>query len=220
GLGEAKKGARRGAAGWLRDYRLEDNLARLSRPTPAALAEVLGAKAAARVHRSLEAQPYRGLVIAMPYTPASLAGPRTFAHAARYADFLVDTLLPQLHARAPTRPDAVGIDGVSLGGRTALLVALHRPAAFARVGTLQAAFAPRELPKLRRLAVRAAKAQPRYLLRLLTSTRDPYRDINRKLHALLTDAGFASELRIVPGAHNYAFNRGIGGLSMLLWHRR
>ena len=47
-----------------------------------------------------------------------------------------------------------------------------------------------------------------------------YRDEIGALHRELTRAGEPHEHLVVPGPHDYPFNRGPGAIEMLLWHDR
>ncbi len=116
-------------------------------------------------------------------------------------------------------PAATGIDGVSLGGRLSLLVALAEPGAFGAVGVTQGAFAADEVADVARRA-EASLRRGALRLRLLTSDGDFYRDALEELHAALTEAGVVHDHLDLPGPHGYPFNRGPGAIEMLLWHDR
>lgn len=160
--------------------------------------------------------------MACPHTPDILGGDDLDA-AAPFADFLVDHLIPEVRNRFPviaTR-EATGIDGVSLGGRMALLAVTERPEAFGAVGTLQAAFRVGEVAAV---AARVEQAwrepeHPRWL-RVLTSEEDPFRPTLEMLATALGGENVNVRYEVVPGPHDYAFNRGPGGFDMLLWHDR
>jgi acetyl esterase/lipase len=224
GRGEAHRGLEAGAWGWVRDYGLDRTAAALGRPplTAAALQDLGPPAYLAALNAALAARPYGGLVVACPFTPDVLAT-RGLDDAVPFGRFVVESLLPRLRRELPVIPTAAatGIDGVSLGGRVALLVGLEHPEAFGAVGTLQAAFGPNEIPALaaRVRAMRARVAAPPRL-RLLTSEGDYFKDTLGALAAAARAAGWPAELRVVPGPHDYDFNRGPGGVEMLLWHDR
>ncbi|HEY3356593.1 MAG TPA: alpha/beta hydrolase-fold protein [Polyangia bacterium] len=224
GRGEAHRGLAAGAWGWVRDYRLDRTAAALRRPPLGAadLADVATRASLAAVNAALAARPYGGLVVACPFTPDVLAD-RDLDGAAPFGRFLVERLIPRLRRELPVIPTraATGIDGVSLGGRVALLAGMAHADAFGAVGTLQAAFAGDEIAAVvapARAMLQRAPAPPR--LRLLTSDGDFFRGTLVELAAALTAAGWPAELKVVPGPHDYAFNRGPGGVEMLLWHDR
>jgi enterochelin esterase-like enzyme len=220
GLGEARKGVEAGAWGWVRDYWLDRAMKRLREP-PLTVADFQGfvdRKRLARLNESLVERPFRGLVVACPYTP-DLLQEKTLDNAEPFGDFVVDRLLPRVRAEAPVDKRA-GLDGVSLGGRVALLVGLARIEAFTAVGSLQAALQVSEARELARRAARARERNPSFPLRLLTSDRDFYRDEIGAFHAALQRQKVAHEHLVLPGPHDYPFNRGPGALEMLLWHDR
>jgi enterochelin esterase-like enzyme len=223
GWGEALKGSRRGAEGWIDDYGLPRALERLAAPPLVGKQDFGGffsAPRLARINQDLARRPYQGLIVVCPYTPRGMLS--GFEHVAAYARFLVDELLPRVRrdTRAIASAKATGIDGVSLGGRSALLVGFARPEAFGSVASLQAAFYPREIAELVMRGKRAFTKNPKLRLRLLTSSNDGYREVNHDIAKALQKAGVRLKLDDVPGPHTYGFNRGPGVYEMLLWHDR
>lgn len=224
GRGEAQKGVARGARGWLDDYGLPQALRRLASPplTATDLHEVGDAELLARLNAELERAPYRGLVVVTPFTPDILAGDRAFSRAEPLARFVVEELLPRLRREAPVLEGAahLGLDGVSLGGRAALLVGLARPESFGAVGTLQPAFDSADAPELARRAKAARERNPALALRLLTSRADFFLLSTRAISSAFGALGVEHELRVVAGPHDYEFNAGPGVYEMLLFHDR
>ena len=223
GQGEARKGLEAGAWGWVRDYGLDRAMARLREP-PLTAEDFQGffdPKRLERINASLAARPFRGLVVACPYTPDLLVV-KSLNNAKVFGAFVTQQLLPRVVAEAPAlaEPAATGIDGVSLGGRVALLVGLARAERFGAVGSMQAAVQLAEAPELSRRAARAMEMTPGLRLRLLSSDHDFYRGEIWALHGELTWAKVAHEHLVVPGPHDYPFNRGPGAIEMLLWHDR
>jgi len=222
GRGESSRGLEAGAWGWLRDYALDRALDRVSRP-PLSRSDFegfVGDERLARINPDLAAHPYRGLVVVCPWVPDLLApGHSRFEDARPFAEFVVERLLPRVVAEAPALadPGSTGIDGVSLGGRAALFVALHYPKRFGAVGTLQPAVQDRDAQRIAELFA-ASAARPR--IRLLTSDGDYFRGPILALSAALGRAGVPHEHLVVMGPHDYVFNRGPGGIEMLLWHDR
>lgn len=224
GRGESNQGLRVGAWGWVHDYWLDRAIMNLRRPSldSASLLGLTDESQLQRLNGSLAATPFRGLVIACPYTPDILSEP-SLAAAEPFAQFVQDALLPRMRAEFPVDParSATGIDGVSLGGRLALLTAWARPRLFGAVGTLQAAIRGSEIAAL---VERARKAMPHaegpLPVRLLTSQGDPFRLPLQALANGMQEAGLTVTYQVVPGPHDYEFNRGPGGHEMLLWHDR
>jgi iron(III)-salmochelin esterase len=224
GLGESEKGPERGARGWTDDYALPRALRRLGQPplADADLEKLSSASRLATLNASLAAHPYGGLVVVTPYTPNILAGDRSLDAAEPLGRFLVDDLLPRVRRETPalSDPAATGIDGVSLGGRAALLVGLSQPQAFGAVASLQAAIYAHELDEITRRAATALAQNPNLRLRLLTSTGDFYRASIERLATQWKGRGLEHRLDVVDGPHSYAFNRGPGVYEMLLFHDR
>jgi enterochelin esterase-like enzyme len=106
-----------------------------------------------------------------------------------------------------------------MGGRLALLLGLGRPDVFASVGALQPAIRVDEAPLFAGLAG-AAMARAAIALRLVSSDDDPFLPAVRALSAKLGEIGVPHSLVVVPGPHDYAFNRGPGSAELLFFHER
>jgi hypothetical protein len=222
GLGETRRGLAAGAAGWVKDYWLDRAMKRLAAPplTRADFQDLVAPARLAAINASLAARPYRGLVVACPFTP-DLWTQRSLDNAGPFARFVRSHLLPRVRSEAPVelRAATTGIDGVSLGGRLSLLVALAEPGVFGAVGVTQGAFAPDEVAELS-LRTASALRGGGLRLRLLTSDQDFYREALEGLHTALAETGAAHDHLDLPGPHGYPFNRGPGAIEMLLWHDR
>ena len=57
-------------------------------------------------------------------------------------------------------------------------------------------------------------------LGLVTSTGDGLRPAVSRMSALLNQVRVKHTLTVLRGPHHYLFNRGPGGVHMLLWHDR
>jgi enterochelin esterase-like enzyme len=222
GRGEAVRGPEAGAYGWVRDYRLLTHLEALRRGalTRDDFQSFVSPERLVAFNDALRARPYGDLIVVCPHTPDVLRPPGGLDAAAPFGRWLVETLVPRVLSECPADAGAVGIDGVSLGGRVALLAGLAAPATFRAVGTLQPAFQSSEAEAVSARARAYLAARPDGRLRLLTSDEDPFREPVGAIHEAWRAAGLAHEHRVVPGPHNYAFNRGPGGLEMLAWHDR
>ncbi len=222
GRGEAFKGPARGARGWIDDYGLGRAIERLAHP-PLVSDDYGGQVELARLtslNQRLAQAPYAGLIVVCPYTPDILAGRRAFSAAEPLAAFIVDQLLPRVFRDTPalTAPNSVGIDGVSLGGRAALLVGFERPKSFAVVASLQAAIDASEIPPLVSRARQARASNPELVLRLLTSDHDYFVREIQALSAAFREADVVHSFVRVRGDHSYEFNRGPGVFEMLTFH--
>ena len=157
----------------------------------------------------------------MPYTPDILSDAERSLDAGRpFGRFVVEQLLPKLETDTPADMDRVAIDGVSLGGRMALLVGFAHPERFASVCSMQAAVYPHEIDELAARAKAARAEKPSLTLRLLTSDQDFYRGTLAALSKRWRREGLDHTYVVVAGPHAYAFNRGPGAYEMLLFHDR
>jgi iron(III)-salmochelin esterase len=224
GRGESLKGSQRGARGWFDDYELGQAMQRLRKPPlkPSDFQDYVSRERLRRINRSLAQHPYQGLIVVCPFLPDVLRGDDAFSAAEPLAAFIVDVLLPRVYERTPAigSPATTGIDGVSLGGRAALLVGWTRPLAFGAVGALQAAIDGAEVDRFVELGSHAIEQNPKLALRLLTSAQDHFLRVNERLSAELSSHGVRHQFLRVVGTHSYRFNRGPGAFEMLLFHDR
>lgn len=225
GLGEAMKGPELGARGWLDDYGLGQAVVRLTSPplTYDDMQRLGTRKHLEAVNEQLAAHPYRGLIVVMPYTPDIIGSERSLDAGEHLAKFLVQTVLPRVYAETPAigTPASTGIDGVSLGGRAALLVGLAHPDRFGAIGALQPALYDADLATLTERLKSARAKNPAFALRLVTSSHDFYRGIITRWSKRLEGAGQQHDLLVIDrGPHSYAFNRGLGVYAMLMFHDR
>lgn len=224
GRGESLKSPARGARGWIDDYDLKRAVERLTFP-PLTSADFGGSIAPDRLKRlneGLAKDGYRGLIVVCPYLPDAFHGDQAFDDGSRYAHFIVDEVLPRVYREVPAigTPEATSVDGVSLGGRAALLVGWLRPNAFGAVAALQPALDSAEARPFAALAQRALAENAKLSIRLLTSSEDyflePTIELSRELHA----HGVKHHTDIVVGTHSYEFNRGPGVYELLIFHDR
>jgi enterochelin esterase-like enzyme len=224
GRGESLKGSRRGARGWFEDYELGRAIARLRQPplSKGDFQEYVSDERLGQINAELRQRPYAGLIVVCPFLPDVLKGAKAFVEMEPLGRFIVEELLPRVYKKTPALGTAAstGVDGVSLGGRAALLVGLGRPLAFGSVGAVQAALDAKEIGRFSDLAVRARAQNPQISLQLLTSDEDYFLRENLELSAALAERAVPHQLRRAVGTHSYRFNRGPGGLEMLLFHDR
>lgn len=224
GRGESNHGLGIGAWGWVHDYWLDRAILKLRKP-PLDQASLLGLTNEAqlkRLNEAIAAKPFRGLVVACPYTP-DILGNSDLATSEPFAAFVEQQLIPKMRSSYPVEATraATGIDGVSLGGRMALLAGCSRPKLFGAIGTLQAAVRRGEVDAFASRAKQAIEAAGGPLpIRLLTSEDDPFRPTLQALASAMSAQGTKADFQVVPGPHDYAFNRGPGSYEMLLWHDR
>ena len=222
GRGELGRGLDAGARGFRDDYGLDRIDGRLRSP-PITREDLLGFTNDARlaqINASLAASPYAGVVLACPYAPD--LRDRSVAGAEPFGRFVVEALLPKVRevSGSPSKPERTGIDGVSMGGRLALWIGLRFPEAFGAVGAMQPALREGEADDVAKLAASARAKNPKLRLRLLSSEGDPFLAAVKAASAKMNELGVAHDLVIVPGPHDYAFNRGPGCAEMLLFQER
>jgi enterochelin esterase-like enzyme len=222
GRGEAHKGPVEGVMGWPRDYALLRAISRVCAPplTSDDLEGFVDPKRLSDQNDALAKQPFRGLVIACPYSPdVDLRKPKEMRE---YGDYMMRAVMPRLKKEMPVidSPAAIGIDGVSLGGALALRIGLANAEAFGAVGSLQAAIGEDQVVEYTDLAKAARAKNPTVELRLLTSKDDYFKSAIRATSTAWRAAGINHEMVEIPGPHDYPFNRGPGAIEMLLWHDR
>ena len=224
GTGEARKGPEKGARGWLDDYGMYRALERLKHP-PLTAQDLQGFADPARLealNRGLAQQPFRGLVIVNSYTPDMLRGDEPFSKIPPLARFEISEILQRAMRETPAigTPQTTVIAGISLGGRAALAIGLHSPESFAAIGGLQPAF---DLENAGAVATRAALARqknPGLSFELLTSEGDYFLASTKAMSAAMKSAGVPHSFVLVPGPHDYPFNRGPAVYEMLIYHDR
>ncbi len=222
GRGEALKGPERGALGWPRDYALTRAIERICSPplTREDLEGFVDTERLAELNRELAVRPFGGVIVACPYLPD--LDVRTFKDVRAYGKWLTQVFLPRVRRETPalSTSEATGIDGVSLGGATALRVGLSLPEAFGAVGGIQPAVFEDQAQEWTELARLAKTKRPDLALRLLTSHDDYYNAAITRLSQAWRAGGVPHEYADVPGPHDYPFNRGPGAYELLRWHDR
>jgi hypothetical protein len=218
GRGEALKGPERGAGGWPDDYAMLRAFDRIRHP-PLVDADFENLADPVRL-AAISARPFRGLVVACPYVPdLELA---KGAELEKYGRAIVEQLIPRARKEAPVIADAAstGIDGVSLGGATALRAGLVFAKEFGAVGAIQPAIGEWQASELTELARAARAKNPKLALRLLTSKDDGFRQATEALSTSWKRAGIEHTFLLSPGPHDYVFNRGPGVYELLDFHDR
>ena len=222
GRGESGHGLDTGARGFRDFYGVDRIDARLRTP-PVTRQDLLHFTTDQRldqINASLAKAPYAGVVLACPYAPD--LSDRTVTGAEPFGRFVTETLVPKAReaAGAPSVVERTGIDGVSMGGRLALWIGLRFADRFGAVGAMQPALRVEEAPRVAKLAVEARAKNPKLRLRLLSSEGDPFLEAVKAASAEMRAQGVDHDLVIVPGPHDYDFNRGPGCAEMLLWQER
>ena len=221
GYGESRRGLEFGAKGWRDQYELDRVHGRLLAP-PLVLADSKHLETPERlkaINASLQKNKYEGIVIACPYTPS--LPDKSPKGAEEFSEFVRQQLLPKVQSETGCLVDRAntGINGVSMGGRLALLLGFAHPEVFGVIGTMQAAMKKNETPLFVGLAKKAYKRAP-FLLRLVSSEDDPFLEAMSEFHEQLTSAKIPHEFYVTPGPHDYIWNQGPGAIEMVMWHER
>lgn len=215
GRGEALKGPTRGASGWPDDYAMIRAYERLRHP-PLVDADFEGLSDPSRL-AAMNGRTFQGLVVACPYVPDLEI--QNGSALEKYGKAIVEDLIPRVRKEAPVTA-ATGIDGVSLGGATALRVGLVFAKEFQTLGTIQPAIGEWQASELTELARAARAKNPKLALRLLTSKDDGFRRATEVLSDAWKAAKIEHEFFLSPGPHDYIFNRGPGVYELLDFHDR
>ena len=224
GAGEAARGPNRGFLGWTLDYQLPKAVGALTRgrlgfPDYGGFVTERHLNA---VNQELRAKPFGGVMVVSPYTPNLMSEQPDGNRIGSYAQWVAGPLLAQVRDELPAAArgrEHTGIDGVSLGGMLALEVGFRHPDVFRTVGAIQPAIRGR-VEHLAELAAAARRAGHEQEIRLLTSEGDPFLEPTRALSERLRELRVPHRLVVLPGPHDYAFNRGPGSVELLRFHDR
>ena len=162
--------------------------------------------------------PFDGLVLICPVTPNPHAEGQPERVLDQYAEWIEDTLLPAVRARAPLGgAPRLGIDGCSMGGYVAAEVFVRKPQLFQTFGVVQPAIGEFRVARYARHLAAATQAGLAGI-HLQSSTRDPYRQATEALGRQLERLGARHTLSLLPGPHDQRWLRATGTLAMLAWH--
>jgi hypothetical protein len=224
GLGETT-GEAIGIRAWADRYGLVAAAGRLRRPPVGrTLTDVtfLTDERLGEINATLARDPFRGIAVACPFTPNVFKQPSLPMALDHYATWVADGLLPEIRARLGlgTGPEAIGVDGVSLGGFVSLEVFLRRPEAFGAAGATQGAFGVNLVDTYaQRLEAALARVGKRPL-RFATSSWDKGRTSSIKLARKLAARGLDVTLAESPGPHDQRWLREVASLELLLHYDR
>jgi len=205
-----------GANGWPKSYALTQAYERMLAPplTDADFQGLVTKERLVEINDDLGKRALGGVIVACPYLPKDIGGGTPME---LYAEWLVKRLLPRVRAELPAS-SATGIDGVSLGGWSAIRIAMIKPQVFNVVGALQPAIV--DAPQVEWATQLLAQHLGSRPFRFVTSTEDMYRYTLTELDKRLREKNIPHEFAITPGPHDYPFNKGPGSIEMLLWHDR
>jgi predicted esterase len=219
GAGECVKPPRQGALAWIGDYMLDDAVLALghSQLTAKDFRGLVTEAQLKAFNRSLRQLPYRGVIVACPYSPPITV--RTGLESPAYEAFVMKELIPELQKRYRVAEGRIGVDGVSMGGARAMYYGFKYPKVFSSIGSLQGAFGPfRKV--YRGLVTRNAPILRQKRIQLITSDRDPMATDVKEMHKLLSASKIPHRYAVLSGPHDYIFNQGPGSLALLVFHNR
>ena len=210
GLGEARRGNKAGAWGWVEKYGLLPALEALAqgRLGEADTQRLIRGTELAAWNAALARHPYRGLIIVCPFPSKSK----------RHHRWVVDELLPWAEREVHVAPGRWGVDGISLGGGVAAVVGFAHPEVFASIGSLQGAITAKRRPAIERSIQRWGDPPSRPAIQIVTSRGDGFRPALTDFHRWLERRQVAHTFEVLPGRHDKAFVRGPGVLRMLMFH--
>jgi len=223
GLGETGD-ERMGAHAWLERYGLATAYERLTHPPVARTSKRLDFtdEHLRAVNEELTRAPFRGFVIACPYTPNvnKAANPKTTLDG--YARWIAEVVVPRARREAPVASDVArtALDGCSLGGYVALEVFTRKPDTFGAVGVVQAAIGAHRAPGYAETIASIVASHGARGVHVESSTADPFRAANEALAAELGKRKVPHDAIVLPGPHDQPWLREVGTLEMLRWHDR
>nr|WP_153819141.1 hypothetical protein [Polyangium spumosum] len=223
GLGETGD-ERMGAYAWLERYGLATAYARLARPPVARTSKRLDFTDAHLrvVNDELARAPFRGFVIACPYTPNVNKAKNPRAALDGYARWIAEVVVPRARREAHVAADVAraALDGCSLGGFVALEVFSRRPDVFGAIGVVQTAIGAHRAPGYADRIASILTSHGARGVHVETSAADPFRAANEALSAELGKRKVPHDAIVLPGPHDQPWLREVGTLEMLRWHDR
>ncbi|HEY6727582.1 MAG TPA: alpha/beta hydrolase-fold protein [Polyangiaceae bacterium] len=182
----------------------------------------LGAARVQAISDSLQATPFRGMVLVAPVTPIPYFQRNLGQALTAYADWMQQTLLPAVAQLAPisTAPEALGLTGVSMGGLVGLELMWRFPERFGAFCGIQIAIKRSQAEPyawlLQRAFARLGSGRSRPV-RVVTSTRDTYRWSNQAFYQALRRSNIDASFELRDGGHTSRWMRNAGSLESLYW---
>jgi iron(III)-salmochelin esterase len=217
GAGECAKPPRSGALAWMHYYQTDEAVAALAKNhlTTRDFRGLVSASRLSRYNAELKKHPYRGVILACPYSP--LLSPLQGLESPDYEKYIVEELIPELERRYRVASGDIGVDGVSMGGSRSMYYGFKYPEIFRSVGSIQGAFGPyfdlyADLVKKNRETLKERSIQ------LVTSDGDVMAPAVARMHQLLKANGIPHKYLVLTGPHDYIFNQGPGSIALLVFH--
>lgn len=217
GAGECARAPRQGALAWMHYYKADEAVKALDGNKLEArhFQGLVSESQLKAFNRRLRQQPYRGVIVACPYSPP--LAPSLRMEFPDYEAYIMEELIPALTKRYRVEPGRIGVDGVSMGGSRSMYYGFKYPEVFSSIGSVQGAFGPfldiyEDLIKANKEALKTRAIQ------LVTSDHDPMAPSVGRLHGLLAGNEIPHRYQRLTGPHDYIFNQGPGCLALLVFH--
>jgi pimeloyl-ACP methyl ester carboxylesterase len=219
GAGECAKPPRTGALAWMHYYKMDEAVHALAREQLDTLdfRGLVKPEELQSYNRMLREQPYRGVIVACPYSPLLSMG--RALEDPDYEAYLIEELVPALLTRYRVAKGKIGVDGVSMGGARSMYYGLKYPQVFSTIGSVQGAFGP-YFDMYEALLKTNAELLGKRQIQLLTSDGDSMRMPVQKMHELLQRYQVPHTYLRMTGPHDYVFNQGPGSIGLLVFHDR
>jgi iron(III)-salmochelin esterase len=215
GAGECVRPPKESALAWMYYYKADEAMVELrhNHLTLQDFRDLAKPSLVMAYNRRLKRQPYEGVILACPSTPPALPGPEL----PRIEEYVMNELIPALKSRYRVAANAIGVDGVSMGGSRAMYYGLKYPEVFTSIGSIQGAVGPymdlyRYFIKTNRRLLKTRSIQ------LVTSDHDVMRPAVEEMHKLLQKNGIPHSFLVLSGPHDYIFNQGPGVIALLVFH--
>jgi len=211
GLGEMVRGPMASANGWVEKYGLEEAMTALQNKTlDSDDLQGLASPTELRIYQK-RARQYHGVVV------VCVAAPRKYSR--RFTKHLITEVIPWAESHLPVIAgrQARGLDGISLGGRHVLQIALKYPSDFRTFGTEQAAVKGL-WPGYKRVLKTDRMWFKHSVFHLLSSHQDPFKGPVHSFAEKLRKYGVHVVHKVTEGRHDKRFAKGPGVVEMLLFH--
>jgi len=217
GAGESVKPPRSGALAWMHYYKMDEAIRSLERANLEAgdFRGLVTPEELKRFNRVLNEHPYRGVIVACPYSPPLSLG-RAVDHP-DYEGYITEELMPALTSHYRVSHGKVGIDGVSNGGARSMYYGFKYPQMFVAIGSVQGSFGP-FMDVYEELIQKNSGMLKKKAIQLITSDRDSMRTSVQHMHELLRRYNIPHRYVQMTGPHDYVFNQGPGSIGLLVFH--
>ncbi len=217
GAGESVKPPKNGALAWMHYYKMDEAIRSLERAKlqPGDFRGLVTPEELERFNRELQEHPYRGVIVACPYSPPLSLG--RSVDPPDYEAYFIEELVPALLSQYRVSNGKLGIDGVSNGGARSIYYGFKYPQMFMAIGAVQGSFSP-FMDLYEDLIKKNGEILKIKAIQLITSDRDSMRMSVQNMHELLNRYDIPHRYLRMTGPHDYVFNQGPGCIGLLVFH--